>query len=68
MKERSSVLILDVRDDLRRAKHVERVYDLTDSHWNPRGAFFAYERIMQAISRWVSGGAGAAAIGVPGRS
>jgi alginate O-acetyltransferase complex protein AlgJ len=52
MKERSSVLILDVRDDLRRAKHVERVYDLTDSHWNPRGAYVAYARIMQAISEW----------------
>ena len=52
MKERSSVLILDIRDDLRRAKQVERVYDVTDSHWNPRGAYVAYVRIMQAISEW----------------
>jgi alginate O-acetyltransferase complex protein AlgJ len=52
MNERSSVLILDIRDDLRRAKSVERVYDITDSHWNPRGAYVAYVRIMRAISEW----------------
>ena len=52
MKERSNVVILDIRDDLRRAKRIERVYDLTDSHWNPRGAYVAYVRIMQAISEW----------------
>ena len=25
---------------------------MTDSHWNPRGAYVAYARIMQAISEW----------------
>ncbi len=52
MRERSSVPILDVRDELRRTKKAERVYDITDSHWNPRGAYVAYARIMETISEW----------------
>ena len=49
MKSRSSVSILDVREDLRRARRLERVYDVTDSHWNLRGGYVAYVRIMQAL-------------------
>ena len=52
MRAHSSVPILDVRDDLRRAKQVERVYDVTDSHWNSSGGYIAYARIMQALSAW----------------
>jgi alginate O-acetyltransferase complex protein AlgJ len=52
MKDHSSVPIVDVREDLRRAKRVERVYDVTDSHWNSSGGYIAYERIMQALSAW----------------
>jgi alginate O-acetyltransferase complex protein AlgJ len=52
MKERSSVRILDVRGDLRRARQVERVYGITDSHWNLRGGYVAYERIMQILKDW----------------
>jgi hypothetical protein len=52
MKDHSSVSILDVRNDLRRARQVERIYDVTDSHWNLRGGYVAYERIMQALKQW----------------
>ena len=52
MKSHSSVSIIDVRDDLRRAKQVERVYDVTDSHWNSEGGYVAYARIMQALNAW----------------
>ena len=50
MKDHSSVVVLDIREDLFRAKQIEPVYDVTDSHWNSRGAFIAYQRIMQALS------------------
>jgi alginate O-acetyltransferase complex protein AlgJ len=52
MKDHSSVSVLDVREDLRRARQVERVFSVTDSHWNSRGGYVAYERIMQTLSRW----------------
>ena len=55
MRSRSKVTVLDVRDDLRRARQVEQVFDVTDSHWNPRGGYVAYERIMQALSAWFPG-------------
>jgi alginate O-acetyltransferase complex protein AlgJ len=52
MKKQSNVTILDVREDLRRAKGAERVYSITDSHWNMRGGYVAYERILQTLSGW----------------
>jgi hypothetical protein len=50
MKEHSSVSIIDVRSDLLRARRLERVYDVTDSHWNLPGAYVAYARIIEALS------------------
>jgi hypothetical protein len=52
MKSRSDVPILDVREDMKQAKQVERVYHVTDSHWNSLGGYIAYARILQALSRW----------------
>jgi hypothetical protein len=52
MKAHSTVPILDVRDDLRRAKQRELLYDLTDTHWNARGAFVAYGRIVETLAAW----------------
>src|SRR5262249_13613013 len=49
MKSRSTVTVLDVRDELWQAKQVERVYDVTDSHWNLLGGYVAYAKIMQAL-------------------
>jgi hypothetical protein len=49
MKSRSNVPVLDVRDELRQAKQVERVYDVTDSHWNLLGGYVAYAKMMQAL-------------------
>jgi hypothetical protein len=48
----SRVSVVDVREDLRRAKVRERVYCRTDSHWNDRGAFVAYQAIVKALARW----------------
>ena len=52
MKAHSTVRIVDVREDLRRAKEREVLFDLTDTHWNARGAFIAYGRIVEALSAW----------------
>ncbi len=52
MRSHSTVPILDIRDDLRQAKQVERVFQVTDSHWNLRGGYVAYGRIMQALRTW----------------
>jgi alginate O-acetyltransferase complex protein AlgJ len=49
MRSRSNVEVIDVRDDLRQAKQVEAVFDVTDSHWNAVGGYIAYTRIMRAI-------------------
>jgi len=49
MRARSTVEVIDIRDDLRQAKRVEPVFDVTDSHWNAVGGYIAYARIMQAI-------------------
>ena len=47
----TQVPVVDVRDALRSAKETERVYFLTDTHWNNRGAFVAYQRIIDAVRR-----------------
>ena len=40
---------LDVRPALEQAKGVERIYQRTDTHWNDRGAFAAYQQIIRAV-------------------
>jgi len=47
--EGSGVITVDFRPALLEAKKKERVYDLTDTHWNRRGAFVAYREIVAAI-------------------
>src|SRR5262249_5565752 len=46
------VNVLDWREPLRQAKAGEQVYHRTDSHWNERGAFVAYQQILAALSAW----------------
>jgi len=45
-----SIRYVDVRDALRAAKARERVYFLTDSHWNLLGATVAYGELMAAVT------------------
>jgi hypothetical protein len=52
MKTHSSVRIVDVREDMQRARTRELLYDLTDTHWNARGAYVGYVRIVEALSIW----------------
>jgi alginate O-acetyltransferase complex protein AlgJ len=41
---------VDVRPELMHAKTEERIYYLTDTHWNDRGAFAAYQPIIRALN------------------
>jgi hypothetical protein len=45
------VNVVDLRPALERDKPQERIYYLTDTHWNDRGAFIAYQQIIDAVRR-----------------
>ncbi len=47
------VTSVDLRPALLAAKSGERIYFMTDSHWNDRGAFVAYRQIIEAVRRQV---------------
>jgi len=42
-------LVVDARPALFEAKSRERLYQRTDTHWNDRGAFVAYQAIIGAV-------------------
>ncbi len=46
----SNLRIIDLGDVVRAAKHRGQVFYQTDSHWNNRGAYAGYARIMEAVS------------------
>jgi alginate O-acetyltransferase complex protein AlgJ len=45
--------LIDVRRDLLEAKKNAWVYSRTDTHWNSYGAFIAYQKMMEVLSRSV---------------
>jgi hypothetical protein len=51
----SDVPVLDLREPLRQAKTHERLYHYTDAHWNERGAYVGYRRIVETLSSWFPG-------------
>jgi hypothetical protein len=55
LKAHSTVTVVDVRPALLAAKGRERVYQKTDTHWNERGAFAAYQEILKLIQGWFPG-------------
>jgi hypothetical protein len=48
----SDVDVVDLRRPLRQAKSWDRLYAITDSHWNDHGAYVAYTRLVSALARW----------------
>lgn len=44
-------VVVDVRRAIFAAKAQERVYHVTDTHWNDRGAYAAYQEIINAVRR-----------------
>ncbi len=45
----AGVSVVDPREPLLDAKRRERIYFVTDTHWNDRGAFVAYRQLVAAI-------------------
>lgn len=43
------ITIVDPRPELRQAAANERVYHLTDTHWNDRGGYLAYAKLVDAL-------------------
>ena len=49
LRAHSTVPVVDVREALAAARAADRVYHLTDTHWNDLGAFVAYQQVMRAV-------------------
>jgi hypothetical protein len=50
LKAQTTVDVIDPREDFRQAKARERIYFRKDTHWNDRGAFLGYRRIMERVA------------------
>lgn len=51
MKKHSTVEVVDLRKPLLDAKQTQQIYPLTDTHWNPLGAFIGYQAIIKSLAR-----------------
>jgi len=47
----ANIDVIDVRDDLRRAKPTARLYHQTDTHWNGDGGYVAYRTILVEVGK-----------------
>ncbi len=47
--QREGLPVLDLRPSQRQAKAEGLAYHLTDTHWNPRGAYHGYRAIVEAL-------------------
>jgi hypothetical protein len=47
--------VLDVRQEIAAASRNERLFHVTDTHWNERGAYIAYRQIIDAARARVPG-------------
>ena len=45
----AGIAVVDLRPALFAAKHDERIYQKTDTHWNDRGALVAYQQLIDAV-------------------
>jgi alginate O-acetyltransferase complex protein AlgJ len=52
LRANSDVTVVDLRECLRQVKNQERVYHVTDSHWNDRGAYAAYRVLAETLRQW----------------
>ncbi len=50
LNEKSTIQLIDVRKELIEAKKYHQVYYKTDTHWNQRGAFVAYSKIINSLN------------------
>ena len=47
----TNIDVIDIRDNLLRAKSTGLLYHRTDTHWNGNGGYVAYEAIVSELSR-----------------
>lgn len=52
LRANSSVEVLDLREEIRTAKRVRRVYQKTDTHWNDYGAYIAHRTITRELEKY----------------
>ncbi len=52
LQAHSRLNILDLREPLRAAKSQGPLYYRTDTHWNNRGAYIGYAKIMERLASW----------------
>jgi len=50
-EENPEIQLIDVRRELIEAKKNQQVYYKTDTHWNQRGAFVGYSKIINSRER-----------------
>ncbi len=53
LNENSDLHVVDVREELKSKKSIERLYDKTDTHWNEYGAYFGYEVLMNEVNKYL---------------
>jgi len=49
LRSHSDIAVVDLRESFFSEKAKAKLYFSTDTHWNPKGAFIAYQRIMEAL-------------------
>jgi hypothetical protein len=49
LRAHSDIPVVDLRESLLAHKAKEKLYFRSDTHWNPKGAFIGYQRIMEAL-------------------
>ena len=52
LKEHSTLTILDLREPLLATKSTGQIYYRADTHWNNRGAYVGYAKIMETLAVW----------------
>lgn len=53
LRERGSdIEIVDIRQAMLDTKERERLYHVTDSHWNDCGAYIGYSHLAAALAKW----------------
>lgn len=52
LRDRTGVVVLDLRPVLLEARKEHRVFSITDSHWSSVGAHRAYQAIMEQLGTW----------------
>ena len=53
VKTHSTVPILDLRPVLNEAKRTSRVFQFTDTHWTPDGAFVTYQSLVRELAKQI---------------